>query len=123
MFFGYASFTFQNLLSHRAAEHPDESTRVYTIPYIIDTVPTFYNSNTSSGSTTAKTAGIRLHWPITQASTGNIQMVYDYKNGLSLGSTDASLSGDYVVQNTPNLSPLGVSLEWNSTTTNTKANS
>ena len=65
-----------------------------------------------------------MHWPVTQASSNNIQMVYDYKNGLSLGSItnpDLAEQSYSVVTADDNgndsLSPLGVTLEWNSTST------
>ena len=87
-----------NLLSHRAAYQPDESTRVYTYPYIIDTAPSM-------------TAGIRIHWPVMQASDRNMQMVYDASNGLTLGTLDEMTQG-YTVDDDQDLSLLGVSLQW-----------
>eukprot|EP00980_Cylindrotheca_fusiformis_P010578 scaffold2353_cov134-Cylindrotheca_fusiformis.AAC.1 len=86
-----------NLVSHRAAR-PDESTKVYTVPYIIDTAPA------------NDLAGIKVHWPVTQSSDRNVQMVSDFKNGITLG-TD-SLSNNYTVDQEEDLSPLGITLMW-----------
>jgi hypothetical protein len=94
-----------NLVSHHAAK-PDDSTSVYTVPYIIDTA--------AKAASDEMTAGIRVHWPILQASDRNMQMVDDYKNCITLGTTDKDMAESYHVQDGP-LSPLGVSLEWGST--------
>jgi len=85
-------------VSHKASQQPDETTRAYSVPYIIDTAP-------------PKTmAGIRVHWPVVSAGAKNIQMIDDFKNGLCLGSSD--VSSQYKVDPKSPLSPLGVSLEW-----------
>lgn len=86
-----------NLVSHRA-ENPDDETRVYTTPYIIDT------------AAANEIAGIRVHWPVIQASDHNIQMINDFKNSLTLGSSD--LPKSYQVDQDEDLSQLGVSLRW-----------
>jgi hypothetical protein len=76
--------------------------------------------------------GIRVHWPILQASDNNMQMVNNYRNGLCLGGIgdfipiDDSIdsegdegeegsgnSGTYNVIDSEKLSPLGIGLEWN----------
>lgn len=90
-----------NLVSHHA-ENPDDQTRVYTTPYIIDT------------AAANEMAGIRVHWPVLQASDRNIQMISDFKNALTLGSSD--LPKFYQVDQQEDLSPLGVSLRWNNST-------
>jgi hypothetical protein len=114
-------------VSHKAELQPDDSTSVYTVPYIIDT---------ATASSTPIGAGIRIHWPVIQASLQNIQMVRDFKNSLTLGSKGlvvlpsvddeeeehhhSSASGNkspkivpYKVRNDGKpLSPLGVTLEW-----------
>jgi len=64
-----------NLVSHRAATKPDDSTRVYTVPYIIDT---------ASPEPIDGLEGIRVLMPVLQASDTNIQMVDNYMNGLCL---------------------------------------
>jgi hypothetical protein len=46
-----------------------------------------------SDTTSAAAAGLRVHWPTLQASDRNMQMVDDWKNGLSLGTTDAQFVG------------------------------
>lgn len=89
-----------NLVSHRAATHPDESSTVYTVPYKIDTAP----------PKEKVAAGVRVHWPVLQASTNNIQMVDDFKNMLALGSS--TMDPKYLVNPDQPLSPLGVSLQW-----------
>lgn len=93
---------FQNLVSHRASE-PDEQTRAYTVPYIIDTAADH------------QIAGIRVHWPVIQANQNNIQMVSDFKNGISLGTLQLRKSARkyHVDPNLP-LSDLAVSLRWDS---------
>ena len=92
-----------NLVSHRAAHQPDEATRAYTVPYIIDT------------AAANKLAGIRVHWPVMQASGKNIQMVDDEKNGLSFGTADSDIiNAHYQVDQEQDLSLLGVSLRWSS---------
>jgi hypothetical protein len=92
-----------NLISHKASKQPDESTRVYTYPYIIDTAPA-----------APMTGGLRIHWPVMQASDRNMQMVYDANNALSLGTLDASLNNNrgYLVDEDEDLSLLGVSIKW-----------
>ena len=86
-------------MSHKAAQSPDETTRVYTIPYIIDMSPPDHMT------------GMRVHWPVVSASDRNVQMVDDFKNGLCLGaSTD--MAKTYRVDPKYPLSQLGVSLEW-----------
>jgi hypothetical protein len=96
-----SSFCSQNLVSHRAAQ-PDESTRVYTVPYIIDT------------NAAQQMPGIRVHWPVIQASDRNVQMVNDFKNGISLGTLDTSIQRKYKVDQEEDLSLLAVSLRWSS---------
>jgi hypothetical protein len=112
----------QNLVSHRAAFRPDDETRVYTVPYIIDTASPYPGME-----------GLRVHFPVVQASDTNVQMVDDYKNVLCLGaegfvsnSNDESdsdsdgtgIDGSYRVKDGP-LSPLGVGLEWGDNTMST----
>ena len=88
-----------NLVSHKSSVQPDEiMSRVYTTPYVIDTAPP------------NDMAGIRVHWPVVKASAKNIQMVYDYKNGVSIGSTDVDAS--YKVDADEDISDLGLSLKW-----------
>eukprot|EP00548_Thalassiothrix_antarctica_P007286 CAMPEP_0194136194 /NCGR_PEP_ID=MMETSP0152-20130528/6219_1 /TAXON_ID=1049557 /ORGANISM="Thalassiothrix antarctica, Strain L6-D1" /LENGTH=922 /DNA_ID=CAMNT_0038832747 /DNA_START=183 /DNA_END=2951 /DNA_ORIENTATION=+ len=104
-----------NLVSHRAAYKPDDQTRVYTVPYIIDTASPYPGME-----------GLRVHWPIVQASDRTVQMVDDYKNVLCLGaegfvgsdSDDTGIDGSYKVKDGP-LSPLGVGLEWGDSTMST----
>jgi hypothetical protein len=55
-------------------------------------------------------AGIRVHWPVTQSNDRNVQMVNDFKNGISLGSFD--ISTGYKIDGGEDLSPLGVTLRW-----------
>lgn len=86
-----------NLVSHHA-EQPDESTKVYTVPYVVDT----------AGADDM--AGLNVYWPVIQPSDRNIQMVYDFKNGLALGAL--GLNNSYHVDDEENLSALGVSLRW-----------
>ncbi|KAG7369398.1 glycosyl hydrolase family 81 protein [Nitzschia inconspicua] len=119
-----------NLVSHKASQQPDESTSVYTVPYVIDTAAASSNPNIA--------AGIRVHWPVLQASMQNIQMVRDFKNSITLGcktfgntTTTTSITTTTTTQNstdstTPTtvhpyhvrttdgqpLSPLGITLEW-----------
>ena len=76
--------------------------------------------------------GIRVHWPILQASDNNMQMVNNYRNGLCLGGigdfipidsdsegdegeegSGSGNSGTYNVIDSDKLSPLGIGLEWN----------
>ena len=83
------------MVSHHA-QKPDESTKVYTVPYIIDT------------AADNKMAGIRVHWPVMQANDRNIQMVNDGMNGLTMGTLD--LKNKYLVDEDEDLSALGVSL-------------
>ena len=92
-------------MSHHAKK-PDDSTRVYTVPYIIDTAP----ANNISG--------IRVHWPVIQTSSMNIQMVNDFKNGISLGTLDSTVPSAYQVDQDGDLSMLGVSLRWSNETEN-----
>eukprot|EP00977_Amphora_coffeiformis_P011065 scaffold2651_cov171-Amphora_coffeaeformis.AAC.5 len=89
-----------NLVSHRAATQPDASSNVYTVPYKIDTAP----------PKEKVAAGVRVHWPVLQASTNNIQMVDDFKNMLALGAS--TMDPKYLVNPDQPLSPLGVSLQW-----------
>jgi hypothetical protein len=91
-----------NLVSHKAAHQPDEATRAYTVPYIIDT------------AAANKMAGIRVHWPVIQAGSTNIQMVDDVNNGLTLGTLDSNIPTHYQVDQEEDLSLLGVSLRWSS---------
>ena len=83
---------------------PDEATRVYTVPYIIDTAPA------------NNIAGLRVHWPVIQASSQNVQMVNDFKNGISLGTLDSDVPSSYQVDQELDLSMLGVSLRWSNDT-------
>ena len=66
--------------------------------------------------------GLRIHWPVVQASSTNVQMVDDFKNALCLGADGLNDSNDtsndtsnsnqtYTVQK-GRLSHLGVGLEW-----------
>lgn len=57
-------------------------------------------------------AGIRVHWPVVSASTNNVQMVDDFKNGLTLGTSDKDVSTQYKVDDKEDLSHLGVTLKW-----------
>jgi hypothetical protein len=104
-----------NLISKKAAssqQGPDDSTRVYTYPYILDTAPA-----------APMTGGIRIHWPVLQASDRNMQMVYNANNGLSLGTLDTSLRNTrYLVDEDEELSLLGVSIQWQGDDSN-KSNS
>jgi len=96
---------------------PDETTRVYTIPYIIDMSPP------------EEMAGIRVHWPVLSASDRNIQMIDDFKNGLCFGASTTEVGKKYHVDPEYPLSHLGVSLKWdeqgnsnnNNTTTTTSS--
>jgi endo-1,3(4)-beta-glucanase len=92
-----------NLVSHRAI-HPDESTRAYTTPYIIDT------------NAALNMPGIRVHWPVMSASERNVQMVNDFKNGISLGTLDKAVKRSYKVDDSEDLSLFGVTLKWGQTT-------
>ena len=96
-------FPLKNLISHKASIQPDDSTSVYTVPYIIDTAANAYQQTPMNG--------IRVHWPVLQASSNNIQMVDDYKNGLTIGTYSMDNTNYTVPTNKP-LSPLGVTLEW-----------
>jgi hypothetical protein len=97
-------------VSHRAAFQPDDQTRVYTVPYIVDTASPFPGME-----------GLRIHWPIVQASDRNVQMVDDFKNALCLGAEGLGSDGGggggdsdgprYTVTD-GRLSHLGVGLEW-----------
>uniref|UniRef100_A0A7S2YTX3 glucan endo-1,3-beta-D-glucosidase n=1 Tax=Entomoneis paludosa TaxID=265537 RepID=A0A7S2YTX3_9STRA len=99
-----------NLVSHRAASRPDESTRAYSTPYIVDT------------AADANMMGIRLHWPVVKASSINVQMVDDFKNAVTLGTLDlaapvadndsSSAGPAYQVDPDYPYSNLGVSLKW-----------
>lgn len=112
----------QNLLSHKASSDPSkagEVAHVYTIPYIVGVSPPHapQYGNKASPQTMA---GIELFMPILQASSKNMQMVFDKNNGLSLGAVvDASnvkkgsSATSYIVDPDENISPLGVSLKWN----------
>lgn len=95
-------------MSHRAAYQPDDSTRAYTVPYIVDT------------AAANDMAGIRLHWPIVSASSNNVQMVDDFKNGVTLGTKDKEVNAKYKVDDSETLSPLAVSLKWGSNETKHK---
>jgi hypothetical protein len=88
-----------NLVSHRA-KNPDESTRAYTTPYIIDT------------NAALNMPGMRVHWPVMSATDRNVQMVNDFKNGISLGTLDKDVKRSYNVDDSEDLSLLGVSLKW-----------
>lgn len=88
-----------NLVSHKSSVKPDEiMSRVYTTPYVIDVAPP------------NDMAGIRVHWPVIKASANNIQMVYDYNNGVSMGTTDVDAS--YLVDEDEGISDLSLSLKW-----------
>uniref|UniRef100_A0A7S4AT85 glucan endo-1,3-beta-D-glucosidase n=1 Tax=Pseudo-nitzschia australis TaxID=44445 RepID=A0A7S4AT85_9STRA len=100
-----------NLVSHRAASAPDDSTRVYTVPYIVDTASPFPGME-----------GLRVHWPVVKGSDTNVQMVNDFTNSLCLGAVgfgttsssedgENQIDGSYRVTDGP-LSHLGVGLEW-----------
>jgi Glycosyl hydrolase family 81 N-terminal domain len=82
------------LVSHRAWLQPDESTRVYTVPYIVDTAPAAAAVDDADTTSFAQQmqAGLRVHWPTVQANDRNMQMVDDWKNGLCLGTTDAQFN-------------------------------
>ena len=84
--FGYHFFlkNSKNLVSHHATK-PDEATRVYTVPYIIDTAPA------------NNIAGLRVHWPVIQTNSQNVRMVNDFKNGISLGTLDSDVPSTYQV--------------------------
>jgi len=86
-----------NLVANHA-EYPSDETRAYTTPYLIDT------------AAANKMAGIRVHWPVVQTESRNMQMVCNAGNGLTLGSKD--LSNSYQVDQNETLSQLGVSLRW-----------
>jgi len=111
-----------NLVSHRAAYRPDDSTRVYTIPYIVDTASPFPGME-----------GMRVHWPILQASNTNMQMVDDFKNALCIGAdgfgaTSSSEDGGNAIQGGYRvkdgaLSLLGVGLEWGAGSNNSNSSS
>lgn len=93
-----------NLLSQMAGtEYNAEASRVYTVPYIIDTVGTI--------------PGIRVHNPVVQASDRNMQMVVDAENSLTLGAAPGAADPHYSVA-TDEWSLLGLSLAWNSTKDN-----
>jgi endo-1,3(4)-beta-glucanase len=110
----FFSPSLQNLVSHKASFMPDESTSAYTIPYIVDT---------AAHEAIPNMAGVRIHWPVLQASSNNIQMVDDFKNSLSVGTVGLAKENDdksrpmskavpYRVVGSGKLSPLGVALEW-----------
>lgn len=86
-----------NLVSHHA-ENPDDSTKVYTVPYIVDTAA----DNDMKGLT--------VHWPVMQSNDRNVQMVHDFKNGISMGTFD--IKNHYKVDEEEDLSALGVTLRW-----------
>lgn len=91
-----------NLLSDAAGtRYNTEASRVYTVPYIIDTVGSI--------------PGVRVHWPTIQASTRNIQMVVDVENGLTLGGTGVDPRYTLADDGENGVSLLGLSLEWAST--------
>lgn len=115
---------YQNLLSHKANDPSklSETGHVYTIPYIVGVspprAPKFGNAKEVSTSQTM--AGIELFMPVLQASSKNMQMVFDKNNGMSLGATvndvkkGKSPATSYIVDpDEDTLSPLGVSLKWN----------
>ncbi len=81
---------------------PDDQTRVYTVPYIIDTASPYDGME-----------GLRIHWPVLQAFDTNLQMVDDFKNALCFGAEGfgGSSDGIYKVKD-GKLSHLGVGLEW-----------
>jgi Glycosyl hydrolase family 81 C-terminal domain len=94
-----------NLLSDLAGtKYNTEASRVYTVPYILDTVGSI--------------PGVRVHWPTIQASDRNIQMVVDVENGLTLGGAAGTVRPEYTLASAASsdgddvLSPLGLSLEW-----------
>ncbi len=73
------------------------------MPYIIDTASPYKGME-----------GLRVHWPVVQANTINVQMVDDFKNALCLGAegfTHSDGEARYKVQE-GRLSHLGVGLEW-----------
>jgi len=114
---------YQNLLSHKANDPSKlgETGRVYTIPYIVGVsppqAPKFGNAKEVTTSQTM--AGIELFMPVLQASSKNMQMVFDKNNGMSLGATvddvkkGESPATSYIVDPDEDISPLGVSLKWN----------
>lgn len=51
-----------------------------------------------------------MHWPVTQTSTNNVQMVHDAKNGVKLGAL--GLNSSYHVDQEEHLSALGVTMRW-----------
>eukprot|EP00934_Nitzschia_sp_Nitz4_P006048 Nitzschia sp. Nitz4//scaffold26_size159584//134560//137421//NITZ4_002516-RA/size159584-processed-gene-0.87-mRNA-1//-1//CDS//3329545157//6038//frame0 len=88
---------YMNLISPNAGTpYNTEASRVYTVPYIVDTVGAI--------------PGIRVHWPVLQAASRNMQMVVDTQNALTIGAT--SVDPAYTVA-TDEWSLLGVSLQWN----------
>jgi hypothetical protein len=60
-------------------------------------------------------AGIQLYLPFMKTGSTNMQMVFDKSNGVSLGAvvTDKESSTSYHVDPNEDISPLGVSLQWN----------
>lgn len=93
-----------NLVSHRAAFQPDASSNVYTVPYRVDT---------AAPKEQLPGGGVRIHWPVVQASAKNVQMVEDWHNMIALGA-GSELNPKYVVHPDQPLSPLAVSLQWTS---------
>jgi len=90
-----------NLVSHKASQQPDDMTSAYTFPYIVDTAPA------------NDIAGIRLHWPVVKTGETNVQMVDDFKNGVSLGTyLPHGKNKTYHVDDESGLSHLGLSLKW-----------
>lgn len=107
---------YQNLVAQQAARpHPSaQLTRAYTVPYIVDASRPYGKAY----------QGLRIHWPILQASSRNLQMVYDATHGLLLGTSttvedsasdttsNTTLSPHYFVAPEEDLSLLGVNLQW-----------
>jgi hypothetical protein len=94
-----------NLLSDQAGTAQNtEASRVYTVPYIIDTV--------------GKIPGIRVHWPTLQTNPKNMQMVVDASNGVTLGATHADPHYQLAASSDGSTSLLGLALQWNATISN-----
>ena len=112
---------YQNLLSHKANDPSKlgETGHVYTIPYIIGVSPPRAPKFGNAKGTTQIMAGIEIFMPVLQASSNNMQMVFDKNNGMSLGTTvdnvkkGESPATSYIVDPDEDISPLGVSLKWN----------
>mmetsp|Transcript_1945 Transcript_1945/g.4194 ORF Transcript_1945/g.4194 Transcript_1945/m.4194 type:complete len:899 (-) Transcript_1945:1167-3863(-) len=75
-----------------------EENRVYTIPYILDTVGSI--------------VGIRLHYPNTLSYGTVVQSVLVNEHGLTLGTTDDGFTRRYQVDEDSLPSKLGIGLRW-----------